>query len=595
MKQIIDAVIDRRRATLTFLFFLFVAGGITYVNVPKESSPDVAIPMIYISMTLDGVSPADGARLLVKPMEHELKSLVGVKEMSAVASEGHASVMLEFDAGFNSDKALADVREKVDAARSRLPAEADEPKVHEINVALFPILSIGLSGAVSQRELIAIARALRDEIEALPEVLEVDIGGDREDLLEIIVDPQVLEAYQIDYGTLASLISTNNQLVTAGSLDTGNGRMSIKVPGLIEDIEDIENMPIKVDGDSVVRFKDVATIVLSFKDPQGFARINGQNAVVLEVKKRTGANIIEAANKTKAIMEEAQAHFPEGMEVHYTLDESMNIKTMLVDLLNNVLAAILIVLIVLIAFMGVRSALICGITIPGAFLTGILMIASVGHTMNIVVLVSLILVAGMLVDGAIVVSELADRNMLEGQSAKDAWSAAATRMAWPIIASTATTLVVFAPLLFWPGIMGQFMKYLPSTLIMCLSASLAMALIFMPALGSLQKPPKRRQQNKNSEGSELYARWLKKALDFPGRVALGIVGMIVAIYAFYSVFNYGTNFFPEVEPEFAQLVVRNRGDICLLYTFPSTRDRTSCRMPSLRCKIHFLFFHTQHP
>jgi multidrug efflux pump len=562
MKTLIEAVIDRRKATLTLLLFLFISGLVTYINIPKESAPDVAIPMIYISMGLDGVSPEDGERLLVRPMEHELKSLEGVKQMTATSSEGHASVLLEFDAGFDADLALADVREKVDAARSRLPSEADEPKVHEVNVALFPVLSIGLSGPVSQRELIILARNLRDQIESIPEILEVEVAGDREDIVEIIVDPQVLASYQIDYAELFNLVNSNNQLVTAGSLDTGSGRLAVKVPGLIEDLDDISNMPVKVDGDVVVRFKDVATISLGYKDPDGFARINGQNAVVLEVKKRAGANIIQAIDKTKALLNDASVLFPEGVEVNYTLDESKDVRNLLTDLLNNVLAAVIIVLIVLIAFMGVRSALIAGITIPGAFLTGILLLATFGNTMNMVVLFSLILVAGMLVDGAIVVSELADRNLRQGDSAPKAWSSAATRMAWPIIASTATTLVVFAPLLFWPGIMGQFMKYLPATLIMCLSASLAMALIFMPALGSLQKNYKKENIGlKTSKGSELYARWLKKALDYPVRVSLGIIAVIVGIFVFYSFYNYGTDFFPNAEPDFAQLSVRARGDL----------------------------------
>jgi multidrug efflux pump len=562
MKRIIDAVIDRKRATLTLLLFLFISGVVTYVNIPKESNPDVAIPIIYISMSLDGVSPEDGERLLVRPMEHELKSLEGVKQMTASSSEGHAFVLLEFDAGFDADVALADVREKVDAARSRLPSEAKEPEVQEVNVALFPVLSIGLSGPVSQRALISLARNLRDQIESIPEILEVEIGGDREDLLEIIVDPQVLEAYQIDYAELFNLVSANNQLVTAGSLDTGSGRMSVKVPGLIEDLDDIANMPIKTNGETVVKFRDVATISLGYKDPHGFARINGQSAVVLEVKKRSGANIIQAIDKTKALIEQASAIFPKGIEVNYTLDESKDIKNILTDLLNNVLAAVLIVLIVLIAFMGVRSALIAGITIPGAFLTGILILSMFGHTMNIVVLFSLILVAGMLVDGAIVVSELADRNLHQGFSAQEAWAQAANRMAWPIIASTATTLVVFAPLLFWPGIMGQFMRFLPSTLIMCLSASLAMALLFMPALGSLQKPLKKVNIDiEPSKGAKFYAKWLKKALDFPVRVSIAIVSVIFSIFLFYSFYNYGTEFFPQTEPDFAQLTVRARGDL----------------------------------
>ncbi len=565
MRALIEAAISRSRATVTLLVFLFLAGLAAYQSIPKESNPDVAIPMMYVSMTLDGVSPEDAERLLIRPMEHELRSLEGLKKMTSTGSEGFASVMLEFDAGFDPDKAIADVREKVDMARSRLPAEADEPVVHEINVALFPVLSIGLAGPVSQQQLIMVARELRDNIEAIPEVLEVDIGGDREDMLEIIADPQVLETYGVDYLQLYSIVSNNNRLVAAGSLDTGVGRMSIKVPGVVEDLDDILNMPLKVDGDTVVTFADVATISRSFKDPQGFARINGDPAVVLEVKKRSGANIIETIEQTRALVAQAKAYFPPGMEVTYIMDQSDQVRTMLDDLLNNVLTAVVLVLILIIASMGVRSALLVGITIPGAFLAGILLISLLGYTMNIVVLFSLILVAGMLVDGAIVVSELADRNLADGQSPKKAWADAASRMSWPIIASTATTIAVFAPLLFWPGIIGQFMKYLPATVILCLLCSLVMALVFLPTLGSVSR---RRNMPKHElrmgRAAQLYARALHACLLRPGRTLLGMIMGMVLIYTAYGKFNHGVEFFPEVEPESAQVWVRSRGDYSIM-------------------------------
>lgn len=244
MSSVIHAAIDRSRAVITLLVFLFIGGLVAYNAIPKEANPDVAIPMMYVSLTLDGISPEDAERLLVRPIEHELRSLEGVKKMISVSSEGHASVMLEFDAGFDADRALTDVREKVDAARSKLPSEADEPTVNEINVALFPVLSVGLAGPVSQSELVFIARRLQEEIEGIAEVLEVEIGGDREDLLEIVVDPQALETYGLDYMELFNLVSNNNRLVAAGSMDTGQGRMSIKVPGVIENLDDMLNMPV---------------------------------------------------------------------------------------------------------------------------------------------------------------------------------------------------------------------------------------------------------------------------------------------------------------------------------------------------------------
>ncbi len=563
MNAIIQAAISRSRASLMLLLFLFIAGITAYQTIPKEANPDVAIPMMYVSMSLDGISPEDGERLLVRPMEHELRSLEGIKKMTATASEGHASVMLEFDAGFDADQALADVRVKVDAARAKLPSEADEPTVNEINVGLFPVLSVGLSGPVSESQLVYIARELQENIEAIPEVLEVDIGGDREDMLEIVVDPQVLEGYGLDYQQLFSLVSNNNRLVAAGSLDTGAGRFAMKVPGVIEDLDDVLSMPIKVNGDTVITFGDVATISRSFKDPLGFARINGQPAVVLEVKKRSGANIISTIEQTKALIEQASSQFPDGMHINYIMDQSKEVKNMLSDLLNNVLTAVVLVLILIVATMGVRSALLVGITIPGAFFAGILMISALGFTMNIIVLFALILVAGMLVDGAVVVSELADRNLGEGQTPKQAWANAAGRMAWPIIASTATTIVVFMPLLFWPGVVGQFMKYLPATVILCLLASLFMALIFLPVMGGISRARPAPHQIEASRPGKAYRSLLSRLLRHPGLTLAGLLGAMALIFVAYSQFNHGMEFFPDVEPESAQVWVRARGDMSI--------------------------------
>ncbi|MHA6492883.1 efflux RND transporter permease subunit [Pseudomonas borbori] len=561
MHALIAAALDRSRTTLLLLAFLIIGGFGAYAAIPKEANPDVSIPIIYVLVTLEGISPEDSERLLVRPLEQELRSLEGVKEMRSMASEGHASVTLEFDAGFDAKLALADVREKVDTARSKLPDEAEEPSVNEVNVALFPVLSIGLSGPIAEQELVFIARRLKENIEGIGEVLSVEIGGDREDLLEIVVDPQVLDSYGIDYNELFNLVSRNNRLVAAGSLDTGAGRMSMKVPGVIENLDDVLSMPVKVVGDTVVTFGDVATIHRTFKDPTGYARINGQPAIVLEVAKRSGANIIETIEQIKAMMEQAKPLLPADLQVSYIMDQSEEVKSLLSDLLNNVLTAIVLVLILVVASMGMRSALLVGLTIPGAFLTGILLIWMLGFTLNMVVLFSLILVAGMLVDGAIVVSELADRYLHQGQSPRQAWANAATRMAWPVIASTATTLVVFLPLLFWPGVVGQFMKYLPATVILCLLASLAMALVFLPVLGAVTGGKPQPLPDSPNRGALAYRRVLGKLLQRPGLTLFAMLALIVLIYAGYSRYNHGVEFFPAVEPENAQIWLRARGDL----------------------------------
>jgi multidrug efflux pump len=564
MRQLINAALTHTRTTLLLLVGLLLAGTAAWQAIPKEANPDVTIPIIYVSLALEGVSPEDGERLLVRPMEQELRGIEGLRKFTAQSSEGHGSVTLEFDPGFDPDTALADVRERVDIARSSLPDEAEEPRVMEVNVSEFPVLSIGLSGDLDTRERMTIARRLKEEIEGIADVLEVEIAGEREDLLEIVVDPLVLESYGVDFDTLFNQISRNNRLVAAGSLDTGAGRLALKVPGIIESLNDVMNMPVKVEGDQVVTFGDVAWIHPTYKEAEGFARIDGQPAVVLEISKRAGANIIATIEAVREQLALAEDLLPEQLRITTILDESVTVQNMLSELLNNVLTAVVLVLIVVVAVMGWRMALLVGLTIPGAFLTGILLVWAFGFTLNIVVLFALILVAGMLVDGAIVVSELADRHLHDGQAPHQAWLDAASRMSWPVIASTATTLAVFIPLLFWPGVVGQFMKYLPATVILCLLASLAMALVFLPTLGRLfTRTSHASGYGPIDESTALgrgYRRILSRLLQHPAWVLLFAVLLIALLYTGYARFNHGVDFFPSVEPDSAQVLVRARGD-----------------------------------
>jgi multidrug efflux pump len=568
MGKLIEFALQKNRSVMVIFVFLVVSGFVALNSMPKESEPDVTVPIIYVSMIYDGISPEDAERLLVRPMESELKGIEGVKEMTAIASEGHASVSLEFDAGFDSKLALQDVREKVDLAKAELPDGAEEPEVHEVNVALFPVMSIGLSGPVPERQLLMIARDLRDDVEALSGVLEVEIGGDREEMLEVIVDPMILETYNVNLEDVFNIVGRNNQLVAAGALDTGSGRMVMKVPGVIEEPLDLLELPVKVHEGRVVKIGDVAQVRRTFKDPEGFARVNGQPAFALEVKKRIGANIIGTLDEIRTMIEEKRVYWPPDVEVSYILDKSEQIEEMLTDLFNNVLSAIVLVMIVIIAAMGFRSSLIVGLVIPGSFLTALLVINAIGFTLNIVVLFSLILVVGMLVDGAIVVAELADRKLQEGESPKAAYAAAATRMAWPVIASTATTLVVFLPLLAWPGVMGQFMKFLPATVIVSLIASTMMALIILPVIGAMISRKRALSVTSTLEVeasgfTKLYGRLLAAILKMPGRFFLLIMILVVTAYASYFKFGKGAEFFPDVEPDSAQVLVRARGDLSI--------------------------------
>jgi len=575
MTALIDAALGRSRMVLTTLLLLLVAGVWSYLTIPKESNPDINIPIIYVQVNLEGVSPEDAERLLVRPIEEEVQGIEGVKELRSSAFEGGAYIVLEFDAGFDADTALDDVRQKVDLAKPDLPDEADEPVVSEVNFSLFPVVVVSLSGDVPERMLLTLARRLQDRLENESAILEVNIAGDREELVEVIIDPMMIESYGLNALEIIEKIGRSNRLVAAGSLDTGSGRFAIKVPGLFENVEDILDMPLKTSNDAAITVRDVATVHRHFKDPEGFARLNGQPAVGLEVVKRTGENVIETIETVRRVVEEERAYFPPAVRVDFLQDQSTDIRNMLLDLQNNVISAVLLVMIVCLAALGVRTGLLVGVAIPGSFLTGVLVLSILGLTVNIVVLFSLILAVGMLVDGAIVVTEFADRKMSEGLPRREAYAMAGKRMAWPIIASTATTLAAFMPLLFWPGVVGEFMKFLPITLMATLFASLLMALVFVPTLGSLVGRPgavdeKTRRTLAATETGDLsevrgvagsYMRLLDRLLNHPAKVLLLAVITLVGVWTTYGVMGKGVEFFPDVEPKNAMVLVHARGNL----------------------------------
>ena len=579
MIRFIDNAFAHSRTVLATLLLILISGTIAYINVPKEADPDINIPIVYVQMNHDGISPEDAERLLIRPMEQELSGIEGVKEMTASGYEGGASVTLEFDAGFDADQAMADVREKVDLAKPDLPDDTDEPTVHEVNFSLFPVLLVSLSGNVPERTMLRLARDLKDEIEGIRTVLEVKIAGDREEMVEVLIDPVRVESYGLSPELAIDLVASSNLLVAAGAQDTGHGRFSLKVPGLFETTYDIMNLPISTDGDAVIKLIDIAEVRRTFKDATSFARIDGRSALVLEVVKRSGENIIDTIENVKKVVEAEKKNWPEALQdaVHigFAQDKSKDIRVMLNDLQNNVIAAVLLVMIVIIGALGLRTAGLVGIAIPGSFLTGILVLSSLGMTINIVVLFALILAVGMLVDGAIVVTEFADRKMVEGEPRKIAYALAAKRMSWPIIASTATTLAAFLPLVFWPGVVGEFMKYLPLTLLATLSASLVMALIFVPTLGAyIGKPGSGaggtlgklaggvNQDPEDSGGfTGGYIHVLKIALNHPGKILMAAFALLIGVQMFYGAYGKGVEFFPDVEPDLAKIQVRARGNL----------------------------------
>ncbi|MDP2698687.1 efflux RND transporter permease subunit [Thalassospira sp.] len=573
--SLIDAALNRSRTVILTLILLLVAGWVAYDAIPKEADPDIQIPILYVSMHHDGISPEDAERLLLRPMEQQLRTVEGVKEMRSQSYQDGASVTLEFYANVDIDEALADVRERVDIAKSDLPDDTDDPEVHEVNLSLFPVLVVTLSGDLPERTLVRLARDLKDDIEGIPAVLEANLAGDREELVEFIIDPVKVESYRLNGTDLVQLVRNSNSLVAAGALDTGTGRFNIKVPGLFETVDDILDMPLVVDGDAVVRFRDIGEVRRTFKDVTSFARLNGQPAIAIEISKRVGENIIEVIDNVKALTAARAETFPPTVQISYSQDQSNDIRTMLNELQNSVILAILLVMIVVIWSLGWRSGLLVGLAIPGSFLTGILILYALGMTVNIVVLFSLILAVGMLVDGAIVVTEYADRKMLDGLHRKQAYPLAAKRMGMPIIASTATTLAAFLPLAFWPDIVGEFMKFLPITVLFTLSASLVMALIFVPTVGAWFGKPGAAsspaldavaagqidQLNDLTGGTGFYVRTLRRALKVYWLIIPLAFGILIGVWMVFGQFGKGFEFFPEVEPEVSSIQIRARGNM----------------------------------
>ncbi|MCC6886955.1 MAG: efflux RND transporter permease subunit [Hyphomicrobiales bacterium] len=563
MSRCIDYAIDHARLTIATLLFLLVAGAVAYVTIPKEAEPDVRIPIIIVQLSQRGISPEDAERLLLRPVETQLKSVGNIKEMRSTAYEGGGYVLLEFEAGFDAKAALADVRAKVDTAKRDLPRDVDEPQVSEVNLSLYPVLVVGLSGDVPERTLLRIARAAKNAIEQAPGVLAAELRGARDEAVEIILDPMQMRSYGISLDTLGQLTQSFNTLIAAGAIEGDSGRFSVKVPSLFERPQDILKVPLVASATASVTLADIAQVRPTFKDAISITRVNGRPAMTIEVSKRTGANLIEVVDTVKAIVAQLQRTWPDAVHVTFTQDKSKVIRQMLGDLQNSVATAVLLVAVIILFALGFRASLFIGIAIPASFLAGVLGLQLAGLTVNIVVLFSLILAVGMLVDDAIIVSEYAERRMAEGMPPKQAYSLAAKRMAGPVIAATLTRIAAFSPLLFWPGVVGQFMKYLPITLIATLSASLAVALFFTPTLGALLGRAAPAAPEARARDNGPYMRTVTLALRRPGLTLALVALLLVAVQMAYGKFGRGVEFFPNVEPDYGQIVVHGRGNLSL--------------------------------
>jgi multidrug efflux pump len=585
MTGLVDFAIDRARMILGIFVCALLAGLYAFLTLPREADPDIPFPFVIVIVPMDGISPEDAERLIVRPTETELRSIDDVAELDSRASQGSGTLFVEFDVPFDADQSVLDVREAVDMARREFPDDVREPIIQEFNSALAPTIAVQIFGDAPERTLYRLARELEDELETLPQILQVDVQGIREEVLEIVVDPALLETYGITYGQLFNAVQSNNRLIAAGSLDSGEARFQVKVPGLFETEADALNLPLSGNGQAVVTLQDVANVRRTFKDADSYARYNGRPAFTLQVVRRSGENIMETSAVVRELTAEVAEDWPETVQFDFSLDLSTYVADALRSLTSSIALAIILVLILVVAALGLRSALLVGLAIPSSFLFSFLLLDIYGLTINMMVMFAMVLAVGLLVDGAIVVVEYADRKLAEGDTRRQAYATAGKRMFWPIVSSTGTTLAAFVPFLFWDSIPGQFMAFLPLTLIFVLTSALVMALIFLPTLGSVlgrkggvvdtNSAVAHLSAAEGGDPRELpgftgaYARMIASLIKRPGVVSLAALVMVVGIVGTFVAQSSGsfgmtpkqTEFFLDAEPEQLYVFVRARGNL----------------------------------
>ena len=569
--MIISDTAVRKSTTVTVLSLLLIIFGVyCYQVLPRESDPDITIPNVFVSTSYRGVSPTDMETSVTIEIEKKLKGLDGLKKIQSVSSEGLSSINIEFVTGTDIDKALQDVKDKVDEAAGDLPGDLeDDPSVFEVNFSEMPIVVFSLSGTCGLPFLKDIADDLKDAIEGVAGVLEVDINGGLEREIRVEVFPEKLAYYGLSIGALEDIVRSENKNTSGGSIRLGNGRFQLRVPGEFVTPEEIYGLVVSNRDGSPVYLKDVARVVDSFKEESSRSRLNGRESVTLSVKKRSGENIISIAESVDRIIADAQPSWPTGTEITKVLDKSRDIELMVTDLENNILSGLVLVLVVIFFILGIRNALLVSLAIPFSMLLSFIILYLMGITLNMVVLFSLTLALGMLVDNAIVIVENIYRFMEQGVGRFDAAMQATSEVAYPVIGSTLTTIAAFSPMLFWPGIMGEFMGYLPLTLIVTLSSSLFVAMVINPAMASLFMKIKGTDIVAGKSAEEVaaavekpiairgfflvrYAAIMNSALSRPLTVmGLAFCVLILMIQGWLLVIGLEkpVEFFPEVEPK----------------------------------------------
>ena len=565
----------RHRVTVFVLIFLIVViGMVSYLSLPREAAPDIKMPYVIVAIPYPGVGPEDIESLVTNHVETELEDLDDVEEMTSSSMEGLSQVVVKFMPDVDTVWATQQVQDRVNRSRSKLPQDIEEPVVQQISSSDWPILQISISGPAGPQHLTSVAEDLQAEIEALPDVLEVDLVGGVEREIRVEVNPHLMNAAGLSLNKIVLALRAENVNIPGGEVEEGKLQYTIRIAEEIEDPEDIKNMVIETRFGHPIRIREVAEVVDDFKEDQTFARYRGADSVSLSVKKKPGANIIHVVEKVKGIVAERADGFPAGTKVTYLNDSSKHIEDMVRELENNIVTALFLVMLVLFLFIGGRNAVFVALAIPMSMMVSFVVLSALGVTLNFVVLFSLVLALGMLVDNAIVVVENIYRHYSEGKEILDAALDGTSEVGWPVITSTLTTLSVFFPLLAWPGIMGEFMGYLPLTLIVTLSSSLFVALIISPVIASVFMTRKerysKRLRKKFSKGDDgeteeagateeaprqesFFIRGYRHTLLWTIRwsplVILGMIGLLLGSVFIFKKTDPQVEFFPSTTPE----------------------------------------------
>ncbi len=568
--------VDNKVAVYLLMVLILMFGWSSYTGLPREATPDVKIPLVIVAIPYIGVSPVDIEGLITQPLERELKALKDLKQITSVSKEGLSTIRVEFNTGIDIDEGLRRVRDKVNSSRSQLPSDILEPIISEINFSEFPIMYVNVGGDVGLARLKKIADDLRDQIEGISGVISADVSGGLEPEVQVNVDVYRMNAYQISFDDVTNAIRGENLSIPGGSIDTKEKNLTIRIPGEFKEVKPLEDIVLKMQNGKPIYLRDVAKVDYSFEDRQTYARLNRTEVVSLAVRKRAGENLLRITDEVKKIVKDAQADLPKGIKLDISNDQSKFVTRMVKELENSIITGMFLVIMSLFMFFGFKNSLLISTAIPLSMFVGFITLSTLGITLNMVVLFSLVLVLGILVDDAIVVIENTYRHQQEyGETPMQAAKAAAGEVFVPVLTSTVTTLCAFLPLMFWPGIVGDFMKYFPITLIITLSASLFVAYVISPVQAAQWINYKR--EIRKAKANLEHPHWYKKynpftilyhkvdEIAFPWLqseyvrilrwtlkrkwLTIGAsFGLLLFIMILFAIFNKGVDFFPNTEP-----------------------------------------------